>query len=342
MVVDRYLHTATLLPDGKVLVAGGRDSNDQTLASAELYDPATGTWTATASMTEARNGHIATLLVDGRVLVVGGGIGSSTELYDPDTGTWTATGRTIEGRIYQSATLLPDGKVLVAGGYGGGSDPPTPIPASAALYDPLTELWTATGTMLAIRDTHTATLLPDGRVLLAGVSSDPFDSAELFDPMSGTWAVTGSMIEARKIHTATPLPDGKVLVAGGINGVTARSTASAELYDPSSRTWLATGALGGVRYYHTATLLADGRVLVAGGEGRYEGADDPLASAELYDPGNGAWTAAANLLEAHWGGTATLLADGTVLVVGGTTNRVGGAIIRLASAELYDPDSSTE
>jgi hypothetical protein len=95
--------------------------------------------------------------------------------------------------------------------------------------------------------------------------------------------------------------------------------------------------MGGVRYYHTATLLPDGRVLVAGGDGRYEGADDPLASAELYDPGSETWTAAANMLEAHWGHTATVLRDGTVLVVGGTTNRIGGGVIRLASAELYNP-----
>lgn len=336
MVVDRYLHTATLLPDGKVLVAGGRDSNDQTLASAELYDPSTGTWTTTASMTEARGGHIATLLLNGRVLVVGGGVGPSTELYDPGTGTWSATGSTMEGRKYQSATLLPDGKVLVAGGHGGGSDT-APIPASAALYDPLTGLWTATGTMLAIRDSHTATTLPDGAVLLASVSGDPLDSAELYDPTSGTWAVTGIMIEARYIHTATRLPDGKVLVAGGVNGVSGRSTASAELYNPSSGTWLAAGTMGGVRHYHTATLLPDGRVLVAGGDGRYEGADDPLASAELYDPSSETWTAASSMLEAHWGHTATALRDGTVLVVGGSTNRIGTDVIRLASAELYNP-----
>ena len=120
MIEVRYSHTATSLPDGTVLVAGGIGSSG-VLASAELYDPSTGSWTATGRITEARSGHTATLLPDGTVLVVGGGSSggllASAELYDPSTGTWTATGRTIEARLGHTATLLTDGRVLVAGGY---------------------------------------------------------------------------------------------------------------------------------------------------------------------------------------------------------------------------------
>jgi WD40 repeat protein len=156
MASARQHHTATLLPNGKVLVAGGNDST-----GAELYDLASGTWSATGSMASARQHLTATLLRNGKVLVAGG----SSWIYDPDTGIWTAAG-SISGfpEYGHTATLLPDGKVLVVGGYVGGFGTSN----SAELYDPATGAWAATGSMAISRQYHTATLLPDGKVLVAG------------------------------------------------------------------------------------------------------------------------------------------------------------------------------
>jgi hypothetical protein len=271
------------------------DGGDLAQASAELYHPSSGRWTATAIMDAARRMHTATLLLDGTVLVAGGdgdnGASASVRLYRPAT-----------------ATLLPEGKVLVAGGDQDGS-PDGPF---AEVYDPISGTWTAAGTMITPRSGHTATLLPDGTVLVAGgfihgsrelcgpASGSTFDclnplaSAELYDPQTGAWSAGHRMIAARGGHTATLLEDGSVLVAGG-SGSAEESACqchaplgSAELYDPSSGTWSATASMVAVRNGHTATLLPDGRVLAASGYGVDIAIGlGMLASAELYDPGSG-------------------------------------------------------
>ena len=226
----RDSHTATLLSNGKVLVAGG--VGGAYLTSAELYDPASGTWTATGSLNTARGEHTATLLPNGKVLVVGGANGNggnyltSAELYDPASGTWTATGSLTTAQYYHTATLLPNGEVLVAGGQD----------TSAELYDPASGTWTATGSLNTARGQHTATLLPDGKVLVAGGTlnsngNNSLASAELYDPVSGTWTATGSLTTARFVHTATLLPNGKVLVAAGYGTSYPFDLTSAELSD---------------------------------------------------------------------------------------------------------------
>ena len=220
----RQNHTATLLPDGKVLVAGGFDHISGYLASAELYDPGSGTWMATGSLVTARFGHTATLLPNGKVLVVGGTLNfsqvPSAELYDPGTGTWTETGSPARARQGHTATLLGNGKVLVAGGafyiFGGGID----LIALAELYDPATGVWTSTGSLGITREYATASLLLNGKVLILGGSS----VAELYDPDSGLWTATGSLATAGG-HTATLLPNGKVLAVGG-GGLVAESVRS--------------------------------------------------------------------------------------------------------------------
>jgi hypothetical protein len=223
----RIGHTATLLPNGKVLVAGG----DSTGNSAELYDPGTGIWSSTGNFNTLRGGHTATLLPNGKVLVVGSpGYGvNSAELYDPATETWSITGNLNTGRWYaHTATLLSNGKVLVAAGSIGGDD----VLESAELYDPVTGTWTDTGDLDIDRGVHTATLVPSGKVLVAG-GFDYFysslDSAELYDPATGSWSVSGSLNTSRSGHTATLLANGKVLVAAGDSG--GSPTTSAELFD---------------------------------------------------------------------------------------------------------------
>jgi hypothetical protein len=327
----RYDHTATLLPNGKVLVAGGTDNSFHAVTSAELYNPASGTWMATGSMNSSGSVATATLLANGKVLVTeynGNGVPASAELYDPTSGTWTVTGSLATTRRLNTATLLLNGKVLVTGGYGS-----TGSLATAELYDPASGTWTATGSLATPRVRHITTLLPNGKVLVEGGSNDSntsLASAELYDPASGTWTATGSLANARNNHTATLLPNGKVLVAGGYNG-SSLVFASSELYDPASGTWTATGDLLTVRGLPTATLLPNGQVLVAGG---FDGSGVSTTSAELYDPASGTWMATGSLVTSRGRHTATLLPNDKVLIAAGYHNE-GDHGMALASAELY-------
>jgi N-acetylneuraminic acid mutarotase len=342
----RSRHTATLLPNGKVLVTGGSgDPTGAAIASVEIFDPATGTWKLTNSMSDARILHTATLLPNGRLLVTGGliGIGATdpmiagTEIFDPATETWTPIGDLKDARANHTATLLAGGQVLVAGGRPAPTSTiPDPEIGSAELLDPAIGNWTATGDLTSRREDHTATLLADGRVLVAGGAGR---SAELYDPATGNWTATGDLTSRREDHTATLLADGRVLVAGGGKGSDDNdhrggAGRSAELYDPATGNWTAAGDLTSRREDHTATLLADGRVLVAGGG---KGSDDndhrggAGRSAELYDPATGNWMATGDLNSRREDHTATLLADGRVLVAGGGKGGAG------RSAELFDP-----
>jgi len=327
--------TATRLPDGRVLIAGGFSTNafGPAVASAELYDPKTGTFSPTGSMATPRWGATATLLHDGRVLIAGGTSGTltselpgfpglaSAELYDPKTGAFSPTGSMTTGRIEHTATLLADGRVLIAGSCGASAYSNT-----AELYNPSTGTFQRTGSMTARRCRQTATLLRDGSVLLAGgmdANENVLASAELYDPATGTFRATGSMSATRQ--TATALSDGRVLMVGALDG----STTSAELYDPASGTFSPTGSMTAPRENQTATLLADGRVLIAGGDNRL----GLVASAELYDPKTGTFSSAGSGYSTRAGQTATLLTDGRVLIAGGSV--ANGSI--LASAQLYQP-----
>jgi WD40 repeat protein len=330
-------HSAALLPNGKVLVVGGYNGQQtDRLASAELYDPASGTWTLTSSLKLGRTLLTATLLRNGKVLVAGGAISSANstatcELYDPATGTWTSTGTMLTARNSHTATLLLDGKVLVAAGFNRNQDVDL---ASAELYDPTTGTWSAADTLATARNAHTATLLFDGRVLVAGGAiGSTFTShatAELFDPATGSWTSTASMNSARQLHCATLLPNGQVLVTGGISD--AIVLPQAELYDPDTGTWRPTESLTQGRTVHTATLLPNGKVLAVAGFNDFSTLTD-LNSAELYDPATRNWTPTGALTTTREGQVATLLPSGQVLIVAGFHYNPS---TWLSSAELYD------
>lgn len=354
MSIARDYCTATLLTNGKVLVAGGSNSAGST-SSAELYDPATGLWTPTGNMTVPRAGHTATLLPDGRVLVAGGSIGAgcscsglaSAELYDPITGTWTLTGSMNTSRAAYQAILITSGPlsgmVLVTGGSStcGGC---TPILDTAELYDPSTGMWTYTGNMSLARTfgPPTPTELPNGSILIVGGTTccpyHDFNEAELYDQVNQTWTPTSNKTTWANADGEL-LQDGKVLVAGGSKGTQPNSVviADAELFDSSMGVWTATASMSTARNSHTLTVLPSGQVLAAGGNNGHFGECFDVTSAELYDSSAGTWFPTGNMTAARSHFRATLLPNGQVLAVGG--GDCEGNV--LFSAELYTPPTGT-
>jgi hypothetical protein len=349
MATARRFHTATLLGNGKVLVAGGEDAGATAFSTAELYDPSSGTFTpTTGNMTAARAGHTAALLGSGKVLITGGATDStenalsSAELYDPATDTFTATtGSMTTARVSHTATLLKDGRVLIVGGdiifFNGVQNTSIQSLASAEIFDPSTGTFTATGSLSAAREAHTATLLNDGRVLVAGGSNGAvgnttpvataYATAELFDPTTGHFTAAGMMTAERVFFTASLLGSGKVLAAGGA-GSTASLT-SADLFDPTSTSFAATtGNLTVQRYYHDASTLNDGTILLSGGSDPNNRA---LATAEIYDPTVGTFATTGSMTSPRVWHTSTLLPSGKVLVTGGAGNDSSP----VATAEVY-------
>ena len=367
MATARWGHTATLLPDGRVLVAGGGTENRGYAASADLYDPRADRWSPAGSLATARQGHTATLLDDGRVLVVGGAAGqhsaeegpfASAELYNPATNGWTPAASLARTRLGHTATRLADGQVLVVGG----NSPFDAVPP-AERYDPAADRWGDAGVPAFTRQGHRAALLPDGRVLVAGGETTTgvrqramsrnartIPDGELYDPVANAWRPTGALGTARSGHSLTVLPGGAVLAAGGADN-DGRLLDTAERYDPATGRWRDAGRLTTARSGHTAALLPGGEVLLLGGRTR----EDPARArvAARYDPATGRWRASGDTAATlaartptpaavgvpvaapaapHTGGTATSLADGRVLLVGGGEVAAPGVAV-----EWYDP-----
>ena len=329
------------LPDGRILVVGGTDTSGVDGAAsifyetAEIYDPATGTWTATGSLTTGgRALHTATALRDGRVLITGGWNGSaalsSAEIYDPAAGTFSATGSMSTARANHRQRILFDGQVLITGGFDSGG---TPI-ASAEIYNPATGTFSATaGPMAEPRYAHSVNTVGDGKVLVAGgfgAGGAELATAELFNPATGTFTAAGSLAHARAHHNSTVLPAGKVLVIGGHGG--GGVLGSTELYDPESNTFTAGPTLNQARQSPSAYLLPNGLVLVSAGNNNISGDWDIqtnfLSSAELYDPATQIFTTTGSKMNATSNGNSILLWTGKFLAMGGGTN----------AAELYTPE----
>ena len=331
MDAGRANHTATVLQDGTVLVAGaanGSPSGFLYLSSASRYDPTSNTWSPAGAMAEARGMHTATLLPDGTVLVAGGRANpptSGVERYHPVSNGWSAAASLSTPRREHTATLLSNGKILVTGGASA-TGSPTPVLGveSAEIYDPATDAWAPASPMSVGRWNHTATLLPDGRVLVVG--GEPWGTrlAELYSPATDTWAPAGQPNVERSCHAATLLPDGRVLVVGGDENL----LHTAEIYDPATHAWTYAASPHFGHQDYTAELLVDGQVLLMGNL-------DVSAhlGLELYDPAADTWTLAPPLSTGNDGQKAAQLPDGRVLITGGCLSHPCNVV----DAWLYTP-----
>ena len=307
-------------------------------------------WSPGGNLLQVRSGHTAIELADGKVLISGGwcllGKTGSSELYNPLTGTSQLTGNMVQldGCNVVSA-VLPDKRVLTIGEVISNAEE---YSSEAEIYDPASGTWSVAVSNLPYMQHMTATVLTNGKVLVAGgedFGGSPISAAEIYDPVAGTWSPTGSMSTPRSDHTATLLQNGLVLVTGGIANIVERgSLASTEIYDPVAGTWSSANNLATPRYNHTATLLQSGQVLVAGGvnESCCQELNPPIAvvgTAEIFDPATGAWSSAGNLSAVRWLHTAASLADGKVMLVGGFSDLGNGpyGYTILASTDVYDP-----
>jgi len=354
MNVARTGHTATMLQNGKVLVAGGLDANNNGIATAEIYDPVANTWTTVASLHTGRFGDMATLLNDGTVLVTGGyshldrvyGNTNATtnEVYDPAANNWTVVGSFVTYRTAYTATLLTNGKVLFTGGYNYDPNYGYAFFNSTEIYDPVTKTFSAGVPMQVTRSSHSATQLSSGKVLVAGGGnqySTPVASAEIYDPVATTWTTTASLNIPRFSHVAFALPGGDVVVAYGTT-IGGQGQSSAEIYNPTANTWTPFGMTAQLSG-SSATQLANGQVLVAGGSSPAVTGVTTLA--QIFNPATNRWSIVAPLNTARERHTATVLQSGKVLVVGGDI-AVGATYYSaypevVTSAELYDPAAGT-
>ena len=361
----RRAHTANLLPNGQILVAGGSDG-PVSLSSAELFDMETGEWSSAGSMKMGHSNHSATLLPNGTVLVAGGFKSQSStvatnysELYFPLTRTWVPAGDMVSSRSFHTAVLLPDGNVMVAGGFKDGD-----YLNSAEIYITTAHRWIPLRSMLSKRAQHTMTLLHTGEVMVAGGvnvlgvlgdrSDDPeICGVEIYDPVTGLWdsgpncpAIT--MNSKRHSHTATMLRDGRVLVAGGNDGY--GEVAKAEIFDPAAYTGapVVLQRTGDAPYppgddmlipriNHTAKLMPNGKVLLVGGFDKF---GRPIEYAESFDVDLSSWQLQGKSFQKRGDHTCTLATDGTLVVVGGYD---GVSVLSTSENQYftYAPDAST-
>jgi hypothetical protein len=353
-VVGRNLCSATPLVDGRVFVVGGTRTGANGSVfnrEAEIYDPTTGTFTATGAMATPRIYHTAVRLPDGRVLVLGGlSEGNATlksaELFDPARGTFTSAGSMLVAREGATATVLKDGRVLIVGGIlRQGED--FFVVLAAELFDPRTNTFAPSGRMVKSRARHAAVALADGRVLIMGGYGNSdlspeavlFKEVELYDPVAGTFSAVGQISQGRSEPIATLLADGRVLLSGGVvekeNSDDVTTSATVEVYDPQTGSSSTPTAMSEGRVSHVAVLLKDGRVLLAGG---FTGdRDRSTSSADLFDPTTGKTTPIAPMLESRMQAAGVRLEDGRVLIVGGARFENSKVTARHQVAEVYTP-----
>jgi WD40 repeat protein len=315
--IPRAAHTATLLPNGKVLIAGGCISNgceNNVTSSAELFDPNNQIFSPIANMMISRVGHQAVPLKSGLVLILGGWTGQNTtakaEIFDSVTEKFVTIGNMLEARDGFTATRLNDGRVLIAGGYYGAIQRLD----SAEIFDPATNQFTTVGSMGSPRMAHSAALLSDGRVLIVGGSKSRgavVSSAEVFDPYNNSFSVLSNMNSPRHKQAAVTLKDGRVLIVGGAdsNDFTGQY-ASTEIFSPKTNRFVSSSSMNAARFKISDSVLQleNAQVLIAGSD----------RQAEVFDPRSNSFRVVQGEFDAERAYmTATRLQDGRVLIVGG-------------------------
>jgi hypothetical protein len=336
MHLARSGHTATLLSNGTVLIAGGSTCTSSCVpaSEAEIYNPGTGTFTVTGSMSVPRNGAYSSALPSGGALIAGGNdcssscvVYTSAEIYNAETGTFSLTGSMVAASQLGAAVTLANGNVLILDGDVAGV-----ISSTAEIYTPSTGQFTSTGSLNVARSSETLTLLQDGTVLVAGGNGSQTlaNPAEIYNPTSGTFSLSGPLLQPSLSCLTTLAPSGQVVVvAGGTD---------TQFYNPATKTFTSHSSyLNVVRFDHTATTLQDGRVLLAGGLTIGQGA--VTGTAEIYDPATGLSTLTGSMSSARAYHTATLLPDGTVLIIGGFSNAALTTIV--PTAEIFNPSTGT-
>ena len=334
MTDGRQFAAGSRLPDGRVLVTGGRTLADGfSSATTETYDPTSNVWAVAPSLGHARDEITQQItLANGRVLVVGEFIGltagdpTAAEIYDSSTSTWSSGGALAQPRPGCTATLLPSGKVLVAGG---GSSDTNVWPLAVECTDPATNAWAAGAPMSDARRGHVAVLLSDGRVLITGGSKagSLVASSEIYDPALNAWSAAAPMLQPRFGSSAVRLPDGRVLVAGGYDF--SQYLSSAEFYDPSANLWTAAPPLAIARSGPRMVLLPSGLALMAGGFNPNFGY---LKNTVLFNPTTNAWSTVAQMNIGRTAFVLVSLTDGRVLAA--TTEDSPNSAI----AEVYQRD----
>jgi hypothetical protein len=344
-IIGRSGHTATVLQDGRVLVAGGLGVSEP-LTSSVIFDPSSGQWTVVGSLSNGRYDHTATLLSDGRVLVVGGCCASGSkaldtgEVFDPGTGRWTTTASMRFVRTSHAAGLLPDGRVLVVGG---GDE--TGVMTSAEIYEPTSGAWTAGPSMNVARSAHRIDRLPSGNLVVLGgcCTPDAFASAEIFEVERNQWStIQLSSPEGTTIFAAGILDNG--LLYAVTTGPTESGSVTVATLDEATREWSALSSQSTVafRSIPDAASLPGGRVLLSGdtvppGAGQNA---VPSAAAVVFETETSSWRVTGATSTPRVGSTIALLPGGRVLATGGSL--AAGLEGRGDSApfgEMYQPDA---
>jgi PKD repeat protein len=326
MSIGRFAHSAVLTSNGNVLVSGG-SSQSSDLATCEIFDPTTGVWAATGSMTDTRYRSVSIALPSGKIINVGGDPNlKSCEIYEESTGFWTSTGSFNISRAACSVTLLADGSIIAAGG---GNLPNNAITSTCELYNPVSGNWTYTGNLNSARESQNAVMLASGNVLCNGGGNlaTQLASAEEYDSLTGLWRNVGSMTTVRIGQLSVLLSNGNVLTVGGSTNVT--NLSSSEIYDATNQIWNLTGSTSITLDGNTLTHIGHGKVLATGGLGTAYYTD-----CEVYDETRGDWISTSPLLRPRYNHTATRLNDGRVLVTGGYNGTV--AFVE-PTCEIYDP-----